>query len=61
MRCAPHRAMRVITTIRGRDEHTSGRYIAQQRDNTMGIYCDVIAAGTVRVGDALTLLSEAGI
>jgi MOSC domain-containing protein YiiM len=53
--------MRVITTIRGRDEHTSGRYIAQQRDNTMGIYCDVIAAGTVRVGDALTLLSEAGI
>ena len=35
------------------------RYIAQQRDNTMGIYCDVIAAGTVRAGDALTLLSEA--
>lgn len=37
------------------------RYIAQQRDNTMGIYCDVVAAGTVRVGDALTLLSEPGI
>ena len=37
------------------------RYVAQQRDNTMGIYCDVIDAGTVRVGDALTLGSEAGL
>jgi len=36
------------------------RYVAQQRDNTMGIYCDVINAGTVRVGDALTLSSESG-
>jgi len=31
------------------------RYIAQQRDNTMGVYCDVIAGGTVRIGDALAL------
>jgi hypothetical protein len=30
------------------------RYVAQQRGNSMGIYCDVIEAGTVRVGDVLT-------
>ena len=36
------------------------RYIAQQRDNTMGVYADVVAAGTVRVGDALTLTAGAG-
>ncbi len=37
------------------------RYVAQQRDNTMGIYCDVIDPGTVRVGDALTLGCESGL
>jgi uncharacterized protein YcbX len=37
------------------------RYVAQQRDNTMGIYCDVIDPGTVRVGDVLTLGSECGL
>lgn len=36
------------------------RYVAQQRDNTMGIYCDVIGPGTVRVGDVLTLGSQLG-
>ncbi|HEV3154782.1 MAG TPA: MOSC domain-containing protein [Candidatus Baltobacteraceae bacterium] len=30
-------------------------YVAQKRANTMGIYCDVEVAGTVRVGDALRL------
>jgi len=29
------------------------RYIAQQRNGWMGIYCDVVRAGTVRVGDPL--------
>lgn len=36
------------------------RYVAQQRDNTMGIYCDVIDPGTVRAGDVLTFGSESG-
>ncbi|HEY9180349.1 MAG TPA: MOSC domain-containing protein [Candidatus Baltobacteraceae bacterium] len=30
-------------------------YVAQKRDNVMGVYCDVELAGTVRVGDALRL------
>jgi uncharacterized protein YcbX len=30
-------------------------YVAQQRDNVMGVYCDVELAGTVRVADALRL------
>ena len=29
------------------------RYIAQQRGNLMGIYCDVLEPGTVRTGDRL--------
>jgi hypothetical protein len=31
------------------------RYVATQRANVMGIYCDVELAGTVRVGDPLAL------
>lgn len=31
------------------------RYVAQQRDNVMGVYCEVELAGTVRAGDALRL------
>lgn len=31
-------------------------YVAQQRDNAMGIYCDVVAPGVVARGDALRLL-----
>lgn len=31
------------------------RYVAQQRDNVMGVYCEVELAGTVRVGDVLRL------
>jgi uncharacterized protein len=30
------------------------RYIAQERNTWMGVYCDVLEAGTVRVGDTLT-------
>ena len=30
-------------------------YVAQKRDNVMGVYCDVEFAGTVRVGEALRL------
>lgn len=30
-------------------------YVAQKRDNVMGVYCDVEAAGTVRPGDLLRL------
>lgn len=33
------------------------RYIAQQRENAMGCYCDVVRNGTVRVGDELALFS----
>lgn len=31
------------------------RFIAQHRDNRMGIYCDVVTTGAVHVGDAITL------
>lgn len=31
------------------------RYVAQNRANVMGVYCDVEFAGTVRAGDALRL------
>lgn len=30
-------------------------YVAQRRDNVMGVYCEVELAGTVREGDALRL------
>ncbi len=29
------------------------RFVAQQRDNTMGIYCDVADPGVVRIGDRI--------
>ncbi len=29
------------------------RYLAQQRSTWMGVYCDVLRAGTVRIGDSL--------
>ncbi len=31
------------------------RYIASERSNAMGIYCDVLRAGVVRIGDVLVL------
>jgi hypothetical protein len=31
------------------------RYIVQQRNNVMGIYCDVETEGVARIGDAVTL------
>lgn len=31
------------------------RYVARERDNVMGVYCEVELAGTVRVGDGLRL------
>ncbi len=31
------------------------RYVAQQRSTWMGVYCDVLRAGTARIGDSLTL------
>jgi uncharacterized protein YcbX len=31
------------------------RYVAQQRDSVLGVYCDVELAGIVRAGDALRL------
>lgn len=30
------------------------RFIAQQRENLMGIYCDVVQPGLVRIGDRIT-------
>ncbi len=47
----------VVTTY---DPHGNGkdpevlRFIANQRDNIMGIYCDVISAGRVRIGDRVS-------
>lgn len=29
------------------------RFIAQQRENVMGIYCDVVEPGVIRIGDAI--------
>ncbi|MDE2481284.1 MAG: MOSC domain-containing protein [bacterium] len=34
------------------------RYVAQARESWMGIYCDVLRAGTVRIGDALALVER---
>ena len=34
------------------------RYVAQERENCMGIYCDVLRAGTVRIGDSLALVER---
>jgi uncharacterized protein YcbX len=31
------------------------RFLAQERETLMGIYCDVVAPGTARVGNALYL------
>ncbi|MHB8147237.1 MAG: MOSC domain-containing protein [Vulcanimicrobiaceae bacterium] len=48
----------VTTTYDPLEEHEDPailRYIATERENMMGIYCDVVRAGTVRIGDALLL------
>jgi uncharacterized protein len=34
------------------------RYLAQSRSTWMGIYCDVPRAGTVRIGDSLSLIER---
>jgi uncharacterized protein YcbX len=34
------------------------RYVAQERDATMGLYCDVLRAGTARKGDSLFLVER---
>lgn len=34
------------------------RYVAQKRGNQMGIYCDVLRTGVVRVGDSLELVER---
>jgi uncharacterized protein YcbX len=34
------------------------RYVAQARSTWMGIYCDVLRAGTVRIGDSLALVER---
>jgi uncharacterized protein YcbX len=34
------------------------RYVAQARSTWMGIYCDVPRAGTVRIGDSLSLIER---
>ncbi|MGH7659714.1 MAG: MOSC domain-containing protein [Vulcanimicrobiaceae bacterium] len=39
----------------GESDGTVLRYVALERDNTMGVYCDVDEPGVVRVGDILTL------
>lgn len=31
------------------------RYVAEQRSTWMGVYCDVLRAGSVRIGDSFTL------
>jgi uncharacterized protein YcbX len=34
------------------------RYVAQERSNWMGVYCDVLRAGTVRIGDSLDVVER---
>lgn len=50
---------RCVTTtydqVTGESDSTVLRYVALERDNTMGVYCDVEEPGIVRVGDILTL------
>lgn len=50
---------RCVTTtydqVTGESDGEVLRYVAQRRDNKMGVYCDVEVPGTVRVGDALVL------
>lgn len=42
----------------GESEPEILRYVAQQRANVMGVYCDVLRAGIVRIGDSLELLAR---
>jgi len=48
---------RCVTTTYAQDSGASDpailRYIAAERGNAMGIYCDVLRAGAVRIGDVL--------
>lgn len=50
---------RCVTTtydqVTGESDSTVLRYVALERENTMGVYCDVEEAGIVRVNDILTL------
>lgn len=50
---------RCVTTtydqVTGESDSTVLRYVALERDNTMGVYCDVEEPGIVRVSDVLTL------
>ena len=39
----------------GESEPNVLRYVAEHRSTWMGIYCDVLRAGTVRIGDSLAL------
>lgn len=39
----------------GEPDNNVLRYVAQERNNAMGIYCEVELAGTVRAGDVLRL------
>lgn len=34
------------------------RFVAERRGNEMGVYCDVVRAGTARIGDSLELLDR---
>ncbi len=48
----------VVTTYDQRTGESNSeilRYVAQNRSTWMGIYCDVLRAGTVRIGDSLAL------
>lgn len=42
----------------GESDHRILRYVTQARSEWMGIYCDVLRAGTVRAGDALELFAR---
>jgi uncharacterized protein YcbX len=50
---------RCVTTtydqVTGESDGAVLRYVALERDNTMGVYCDVDEPGIVRAGDILTL------
>jgi uncharacterized protein YcbX len=48
----------VVTTYHPRGEASDPRilrFVARERDAKMGVYCDVLRAGTARIGDSVRL------
>lgn len=58
VRCPIERCVTITYEPRGgASDPAILRFLAQTRGNSMGIYCDVVAAGTVRTGEPLVLIA----